>query len=63
MDIDTFRNRILALKQQENELEKQERDINSAMGKLSEEYNNLLIEKRSSEKASVEARRYPLSLR
>lgn len=52
VDIDTFRNRILALKQQENELEKQERDINSAMGKLSEEYNNLLIEKRSSEKAS-----------
>ena len=51
-DIETFRNRILALKGQENELEKQERDVDSAIGKLSEEYNQLLIDKRSSEKAS-----------
>lgn len=51
-DIETFRNRILALKSQENELENQERDINSALGKMNEEYNQLMIEKRSSEKAS-----------
>ncbi len=51
-DIETFRNRILALKSQENELENQERDINSALSKLGDEYNQLMIEKRSSEKAS-----------
>ena len=51
-DIETFRNRILALKSQENELENQERDINSALTKMNEEYNQLMIEKRSSEKAS-----------
>lgn len=51
-DIETFRNRILALKSQENELENQERDINSALARLSDEYNQLMIEKRSSEKAS-----------
>ena len=51
-DIETFRNRILALKSQENELENQERDINSALGKMNEEYNQLMIEKRSTEKAS-----------
>ncbi len=51
-DIDTFRNRILALKSQENELEKQEIDIKSALSRLNEKYNTLMIEKRSSEKAS-----------
>ncbi len=51
-DIETFRNRILALKSQENELENQERDINSVLSKLGDEYNQLMIEKRSSEKAS-----------
>ncbi len=51
-DIETFRNRILALKSQENELENQERDISAALTKMNEEYNQLMIEKRSSEKAS-----------
>ena len=51
-DIETYRNRILALKTQENELEKQEMDINAALVRHNEKYNQLMIEKRSSEKAS-----------
>ena len=52
VDLEEFKSKIVKLKGEERELEKQESDINSAISRLNEKYNTLMIDKRASEKAS-----------
>ena len=51
-DVRTMTEKILAAKRQEAELEKQEGEINSAIRRISDEYNSLLAEKKVTERAS-----------
>jgi chromosome segregation protein len=49
-DLSTFTNRILALKRQESELEKQETDLTNAVYRLNGDYNALMAEKKVTER-------------
>ena len=49
-DIEQFKKSILDMKREEAELEKKEQEINSAVRRISQEYNTLAAEKRVTEK-------------
>ena len=51
-DVKTFTEKILAAKREEAELEKQETDLNSAIRRISDEYNSLLAEKKVTERVT-----------
>lgn len=51
-DVSTFTNKILAMKREESEFEKQEQDIISAVNRISQDYNALLAEKKVTERMS-----------
>ncbi len=51
-DVKSFTDRILGMKREESELEKQEDDLNSAIRRLSDEYNRLAAEKKVTERMS-----------
>ena len=49
-NIEEFGKKIMEMKKQESELEKREQDINSAIRRISQEYNTLAAEKKVSER-------------
>ncbi len=50
-DLDDYKSKILKLKAEENELEKQAGDVRNAISRLNDKYNTLMIDKKASEKA------------